>query len=357
LSLAIGIRSLGSDTDATLCRTPPFSTAPTDNLMGRTLSRFRVISEIGRGGMGIVYRAFDETLERELALKVLRSDRAADRRWRLQFLREARTVASLENPYICVIHEVGEAAGRLFIAMELIRGEALVDTLRRGRDVADRGGPSPLPTRRALELAREIAQGLALAHDRGIVHLDIKPSNIMVTDSGHAKLIDFGLAASLDGASGVAEEATPPSGVAPRHAIGTPAYMSPEQMCGLPVDQRSDIFAFGVLLHEMLTGANPFRRLTYAEMQDAVLNDPVSSLELIDAASGASGIRRVLDRCLAKVPRDRYQDMGELLADLGCVGLSADAAGSSAWSVRSVPLQLLCGGILGFALAVLSRAG
>ncbi len=338
---------------------PSFSTAPIDSLVGRTLSRYRVLSEIGRGGMGIVYRAFDVILERELALKVLRSDHLSDPRWRRRFLQEARTVAALECPHVCVIHEVGEADGRPFIAMELIRGVPLVDILRNFRHAADHRDPSPLPTCRALELATEIARGLALVHGRGIVHLDIKPSNIMVTDSGHARLIDFGLAVLLEPQpSSDSGEKTPPCSVALSQPGGTPSYMSPEQMCGLAVDRRSDIFAFGVLLHEMLTGANPFRRETYCETQDAILNDPVPSLNLIDAACGAAGMRRVLDRCLAKVPRDRYQDMGELLADLDKVRLKANTATSSRWAARLVPLKLLRVGLVGLAgvLAAVSQA-
>ena len=368
-SLGAGTRGAGSDTGTTTYNTtrsssvqptePSFSTVRTDTLVGRTLSRYRVLSEIGRGGMGIVYCAFDDILERELALKVLPSGRVADRRWRRRFLQEARTVAALECPHICVIHDVGEADGRLFIAMELIRGVPLLDILRHVRHAADRRDPSPLPACRALELATEIAQGLALAHDRGIIHLDIKPSNIMVTDSGHAKLIDFGLAVLLEPQSAVhSRKETPPRRVALSQAGGTPSHMSPEQVCGLALDQRSDIFAFGVLLHEMLTGSNPFRRRTCSETQDAILNDPVPSLELIDAACGVSGMRRVLDRCLAKPPRDRYQDMGELIADLGKVRLKANTAMSSRWAAHMAPLTSLCVGLLGLAgiMAALARA-
>jgi serine/threonine-protein kinase len=329
------------------------------SLVGRTLSRYRVLSEIGRGGMGIVYRAFDGSLEREVALKVLRSDRVADWRWRRRFLGEARTVAALECPHICVIHEVGEADGTLFIAMELIRGVTLLDVLPRGRHAEGPLEPSPLPSGRALELATEIAQGLARAHDRGIVHLDIKPSNIMVTDSGHAKLIDFGLAVLLEQQSSWdSVEETPAHRVALSQAGGTPSYMSPEQMCGLPVDQRSDIFAFGVVLLEMLTGANPFRRRTYSETEDAILHDPIPSLEHIDAAHGLSGVRRVLERCLAKVPRDRYPDMRELLADLGKVSQRPTTSASSRWAARLVPLELLRVGLAGLAgvLAAVSLA-
>jgi serine/threonine-protein kinase len=325
--------------------------------VGRTLARYRVLSEIGRGGMGIVYRAFDGSLEREVALKVLRSDRLADGRWRRRFLDEARTVAALECSHICVIHEAGEADGRLFIAMELIRGVPLLDVLPHGRPAVAPREPS-LPSSRALALATEIAQGLALSHDRGIVHLDVKPSNIMITHSGHAKLIDFGLAVLLEPPSSLDSGADTPRGrVAPNLPGGTPSYMSPEQMRGLPVDQRSDIFAFGVLLHEMLTGANPFRRGTYSETEDAILHDAVPSLEQIDAAHGVSGVGRVLLRCLAKDPRDRYPDMRELLADLARVGPRPDAPASSRGATRIAPLEWLRVGLAGLAvvLAAVSR--
>ncbi len=334
--------------------------APTDSLVGRTLSRYRVLSEIGRGGMGVVYRAFDLSLEREVAVKVLPSDRLGDPKWRRRFVQEARTVAALECPHICAVYDVGEADGRLFIAMELVRGAPLHDVLRRVRRAADLGIPSPLPTSRALELAAEIAQGLALAHDRGVVHLDVKPSNIMLTDSGHARLIDFGLAVLVERRSSLdSGEATPSRGFRLSQAIGTPSYMSPEQMCGLAVDPRSDVFALGVLLHEMLTGTNPFRRRTFAETRDAVLNEAVLSLELVDRACGAHGLRRVLDRCLAKRPRDRYQGMAELLADLGTVRLEASDASWTRRLAHSVPMRLLSVGLLGLSglIAALSHAG
>ena len=332
------------------------STGLTDSLVGRTLSRYRVLELIGLGGMGVVYRAFDRTLEREVALKVLPSDRVADPGWRRRFLQEARTAASLECPHICLIHEVGEADGMLFMAMELIRGGCLLDVLRHARHTGGRHDPTPLPLRRALELATEIAQGLARAHEQGIAHLDLKPANVMVTECGHAKLIDFGLARLLEPPKSIDSEGERLSyGIQPGRVCGTLSYMSPEQSCGLVVDQRSDIFTFGVVLHEMLTGANPFRRRTHTETRDAIPNAPVPPLELLQASDVASGLQWVLDRCLAKAPRDRYQDMRDVLADLSEVRLGAGALASSRQSAHRVPLDMLFAvfvGLAGLLLAV-----
>ncbi len=331
------------------------STGLTDSLVGRTLSRYRVLDLIGFGGMGVVYRAFDGKLEREVALKVLPSDRVADPGWRRRFLQEARTAASLECPHICLIHEVGEADGMLFMAMELIRGGRLFDILRHARHTGGRHDPSPLPLRRALELATEIAQGLARAHEQGIAHLDLKPANIMVTESGHAKLIDFGLARLLEPPQSIDSEGERLSyGIQPGRVCGTLSYMSPEQMCGLVVDQRSDIFTFGVLLHEMLTGANPFRRRTHAETRGAIPNAPVPPLELPQASDVASGLQWVLDRCLARAPRDRYQNMRNVLADLREVRLGAGALTSSRQTARRFPLDMLFAVFVGLAVLLLA---
>ena len=316
------------------------STGLTDSLVGRTLSRYRVLDLIGFGGMGVVYRAFDGKLEREVALKVLPSDRVADPGWRRRFLQEARTAASLECPHICLIHEVGEADGMLFMAMELIRGGRLFDVLRHARHTGGRHDPSPLPLRRALELATEIAQGLARAHERGIAHLDLKPSNVMVTESGHAKLIDFGLARLLEPPQSIDSEGERLSyGIQPGRIRGTPSYMSPEQKCGLVVDQRSDIFTFGVLLHEMVTGAKPLRpRARAGRRSDPPPSAVVPPTEPLGASHVTSGLQYVLDRCLARAPRDRYQNMRNVLADLHEVG---SWVGSIAPSLQTAARVLL----------------
>src|SRR5262249_35856318 len=195
--------------------------------------------------MGVVYRAGDVRLNRDVALKVLPADLVADPARRARFVQEAQAASALEHPHIAVIHEIDEADGVSFIAMELVRGEKLSDLTARG----------PLAPGRALDLAIEIAEGLARAHDRGIVHRDLKPANVMLTEEGHGKIIDFGLAKLVDPLSGESDGVTVlKSETDPGVVLGTVSYMSPEQARGGKVDHRSDVFSFGVLLHEMLTG-------------------------------------------------------------------------------------------------------
>ncbi len=204
------------------------------SLSGRTLSHYLVGEEISRGGMGVVYRATDTRLGRDVALKVLPPDLMADVNRRQRFTQEARAAATIEHPNIAVIHDIGHVDGIDFIAMELVRGDKLSASLSRGA----------LPTGRALELGIEVAEGLARAHDKGIIHRDLKPSNVMLTDDGHAKIIDFGLAkliAPLDGDTG-GETFAMGAGTDPGLVMGTVSYMSPEQAAGGHVDHRSDIF-------------------------------------------------------------------------------------------------------------------
>jgi serine/threonine protein kinase len=195
-------------------------------MIGQTVSHYRVLEEISRGGMGVVYRARDLKLNREVALKVLPPELVADAERKRRFVLEAQAAAALDHPHIAVVHEIDEADGVTFIAMELIRGHRLRDLLER----------NAFALRRWLELATEVAERLALAHDKGVVHRDLKPGNIMVTEEGHAKIIDFGLAKLVEP---VADEES----------------QAPERARGRPVDHRSDIFSFGIVLCEMVTGA------------------------------------------------------------------------------------------------------
>src|SRR4249919_1072904 len=188
-----------------------------ESLIGRNVGRYRILAELGRGGMGVVYRALDTTLDREVALKVLPPDVVADADQKRRFLKEAQTASRLEHAHIGVIHEVGEADGVSFIAMELIRGESLSQLIARGG----------LNTSRTLEVATEIAEGLARAHEHGIIHRDLKPANVMITDDGHAKIIDFGLAKSTQSASAAGDAATVPASTDIGVIKGTAAYMSP----------------------------------------------------------------------------------------------------------------------------------
>ena len=277
---------------------------------GARLGRYQIIDEISRGGMGVVYRALDGTLNREVALKVLPADLVSDADRRGRFIQEAQAASALEHPNIAVIHEVGQADDVSFIAMELIRGEKLSDVLTAG----------PLPAARALELAVEVAEALARAHEKGVVHRDLKPANVMVTEPGHAKVIDFGLAKLVGPLAGdVLSDTTVAGDTDPGTVLGTVSYMSPEQARGSRVDHRTDIFTFGILLHEMLAARPPFRGPSGVETLHSILNSappPLPPLGESVSANAAGEIQRIRDKCLEKAPDDRYQGMRDLVVDL-----------------------------------------
>jgi TolB-like protein/predicted Ser/Thr protein kinase len=275
-------------------------------MIGRTLTHYTIVGELGRGGMGIVYRALDEKLGREVAVKVLHPEYVADPERRRRFIHEARAAAVLEHPHIAVVYDVGEEDGVTFIAMQLVRGERLRDLLARGR----------LPANRAVELALEVAEGLANAHDKGIVHRDLSPGNIMVTDEGHARIIDFGLAKLTEPIADEHAEAETKHRTETGLLMGTAGYMSPEQARGKPADHRSDIFTLGIVLYEMLSAVSPFKRPSGPETLSAIINDAESPLTLPDEGETSSELRRIVRKCLAKDPRDRYQTMKDLVVDL-----------------------------------------
>ncbi len=259
--------------------------------------------------MGVVYRAVDTKLDREVAVKVLPPELVADESRRRRFVQEAKAAAAIHHPHIATIHEIDEAGGVHFIAMELIQGEKLSEVLARGR----------LPVSRTLELAMELAEGLSKAHEKHVVHRDLKPANVMLTEEGHIKIIDFGLAKLLEPfrplASGEseAETATLRGETDPGQILGTVSYMSPEQARGEAVDHRSDIFSFGVVLYEMLTGKLPFRGKTGTDTLTAILRDPAPRLSGIESSEE---LQHVVNRCLAKRPDERYQTTNDLLADI-----------------------------------------
>jgi tetratricopeptide (TPR) repeat protein/TolB-like protein/predicted Ser/Thr protein kinase len=298
-----------------------------DPLLGSTLGRYRVLAELGRGGMGVVYRALDTTLNREVALKVLPAATVseADRR---RLLREAQTASQLDHAHIGVVHEVGEADGVTFIAMELIRGGSLGQLMARGLSLS-----------RALDLAAEVAEGLVRAHDRGVVHRDLKPANVMITDDGHAKIIDFGLAKAVSSGQELTEAET----TAPSTSIGvikgTAAYMSPEQTRGEPLDARSDIFSFGVMLYQMVGGRVPFQGPSYVDMLHAIAHDPAPPI--VWPASGSTidtqqDLQRLLEKCLAKDPGARYQTARDLVVDLRGARRRMDAGPATGAAVSGV---------------------
>jgi serine/threonine protein kinase/tetratricopeptide (TPR) repeat protein len=261
--------------------------------------RYRLEAQIGRGGMGVVYRAEDSRLRRLVALKFLSEDLSADPAARGRFLREAQAAAALDSPHVCTVYEAGEHEGRAYIAMALVEGESLKERIARG----------PLALDEVVALSRQIAEGLAEAHSRRIVHRDIKPANIMLAGGRHAKVTDFGLA-RVDGSG----EVTRTGGV-----VGTLAYMSPEQAQGLPTDQRTDIWSLGCVIYEMLSGRAPFSPSpAQADLYALVHSDP-QPLTVIRPDTPPR-LAAIVDRCLQKDPRRRYPDAASLLDDLRAVG-------------------------------------
>lgn len=280
------------------------------------VAHFRILGRLGRGGMGVVYKAEDEKLRRIVALKV-QWDNAEGPERKRRFLREARSAASVAHANVAAVYEVDEAEGRAYIAMELVEGERLRDWLRRG----------PIDVDAARGLALQIARGLAAAHDKGIVHRDLKPENVMITSSGVVKLLDFGLAKATRTAEDVAAETLVTTHTG--RILGTLEYMSPEQAMGKPVDARSDVFSFGVLLYEMLCGKRPFAGDSDAELVASILRDAAPLLTesgaQVDAVTDA-----LVRKCLEKIPPDRFANAGEILEALSGTSPSHSRPGTTA---------------------------
>jgi len=288
----------------------------------RITDRYEVMRPLGAGGMGEVFLARDTTLERDVAIKVLPAALSAEPIARERFRREALAAAGLDHPFICKVFEIGEADGRLFIVMEYVAGHTLHATLGRG----------PLPSGDLLALALELTDALEAAHARKIVHRDLKPANIMLTSQHHAKVMDFGLAKIVEDDSTATHLGAGGPITAQGTCVGTPAYMSPEQIAGDAMDHRSDIFSLGVLLVEAVTGVHPFMRTTTAATMTAVLHDPPVVHAAASVGEMPPSLRSVLLRMLMKAPDARYQSIGEVRSDLQSIGLprpDADAGGRS----------------------------
>ncbi len=277
-------------------------------MTGKTVSHYRIVEKLGGGGMGVVYRAEDLKLRREVALKFLPDELTRDAPAVERFEQEARAAAAINHPNICTVHEIDEHEGSPYIAMELLEGETLKHKIQ----------SEPLPPEMLVDLAIQITGGLEAAHARGIVHRDLKPANLFVTNHGHAKILDFGLAKlrrPLAAAMGASQTTVAALQTDPGHALGTPAYMSPEQARGVQPDARSDLFSLGVVLYQMATGKLPFEGTTTAMVMASILRDaPEPPLKLNPELP--PGLGHIIEKSLEKNPDLRYQSAADLCVDL-----------------------------------------
>jgi serine/threonine protein kinase len=294
---------------------------------GTKFGPYEILAPVGAGGMGEVYRARDARLGREVAIKILPEGFTQHPDRLRRFEQEARVVATLNHPNILAIHDIGAEGGAPYLVTELLDGEPLREKMKAGA----------LPVRRALEYAHGIAQGLAAAHEKGIVHRDLKPENVFVTRDGRVKILDFGLAKlarTESGAEGaLLDSPTMDQGTTPGVVLGTVGYMAPEQVRGQAADHRSDIFALGAMLYEMVAGARAFHRETSAETMTAILRDDPP--EFAEGHRIPPGLERIVRRCLEKAPEQRFQSARDLAFALEAVsGVSTSTAAVPAWRRR-----------------------
>jgi serine/threonine-protein kinase len=305
-------------------------------MLGRQVNQYKILEKIGEGGMGVVYKAEDTTLRRTVALKFVAPYRVTDDQRKARLVREARAAATLDHPNICTIYEVGEAEGRPFLAMAFVDGPTLAAKVRN----------NPLSVPEFLDLAIQIGEGLKEAHEKGIVHHDIKSSNIMVSSKGQAKLMDFG----------IAEPERPVSGMQHLEPSGTAAYMAPERARGGKGDKRSDIWSMGIVLYEMITGRLPFRAEYEAAVLYAVANEEPEPVEALNP-NVPPELARVIHKALEKEPENRYNNVPELVDDLRALRTRVE---HPTWERMVSPLGRRAGGgdssrrvWLGFALFLL----
>ncbi len=300
---------------------------------GSRLGPFEILAPIGAGGMGEVYRARDPQLGREVAIKVLPESLAKDPEALARFQVEARALAALSHPNILGIHDLDTDGDVSFAVMELLEGETLRDKLKDG---------APLPQRKAVEYSREIARGLSAAHEKGIVHRDLKPENVFITKDERVKILDFGLAKRTEKSASEDETSSPTAskGTEPGTVMGTMGYMAPEQVRGLAVDHRADIFAFGAILYELLTGQRAFKGPTASDTLAAILRDEPPELTRTNLNIPA-GLERIVRHCLEKSPEARAQSAHDLAFDLETLASMSGATGerSSLAVPSSVPFR------------------
>jgi predicted Ser/Thr protein kinase len=340
---------------------PPTQILPPHPPIGQLLKHYRLDNLIGQGGMGVVYQCHDTKLDRPVALKLLTPELTADTDRRKRFLREARAAARISHPAIAQVYDVDEHDGAIFIAMELVEGRTVRELIR----------DKELDLLGAIDIAIQVGEGLARAHETGIVHRDIKPANVMLTRDGHVKILDFGLAKLID-----PSDTALPAGTAPADAVtvtqtrvgavmGTAAYMSPEQVKAQLVDARSDLFSLGVMLFEMVTLELPFQRPTMMATMQAVAFDETPSVHTLRPHLPVE-LQRVLSGCLRKRPDDRYPNARALVQDLRVLRRDTESgqARMRSWRERMAevterfshlkPAQYawLGGGVLGLAIVI-----
>jgi eukaryotic-like serine/threonine-protein kinase len=312
--------------------------------IGTQLGVYEITALLGKGGMGEVYRARDSKLKREVAIKILPEEFSRDEDRVNRFQREAEVLASLNHTNIAAIHDLQEASGLRFLILELVEGETLADRIARG----------PIPIDDAVAIAKQITEGLEAAHEKGIIHRDLKPANIKILPDGKVKLLDFGLAKAFAGGSNDALLSNSPtvmSGSLPGMIMGTAAYMSPEQARGKPVDRRTDVWAFGCVLFEMLTGQLAFHGEDMIQVLSAVVRAEPDWNAIPSELSAP--LRSVLRRCLQKDPKRRLHDVGDVWIEVDDLTdaqplLTAQLAPSSRriWQVTTAIFAIAAAGLV-----------
>jgi eukaryotic-like serine/threonine-protein kinase len=290
---------------------------------GTMLGQYEILSPVGAGSMGEVYRARDTQLDREVAIKVLPDLVSSSRDRLLRFEQEAKAAAALNHPNILAVYQMGSHEGVPYLVSELLEGKTLAEAIRRG----------PLPLRKTLDYGIQIAQGLAAAHERGIVHRDLKPDNLFVTKEGRVKILDFGLAKLPEKKETSIAQA--PTVTLPGVAMGTVGYMSPEQVRGQPTDHRTDIFALGAILYEMVMGTRSFHKPTEADTISAILNEEPPAISQLSPETPV-GVERVIRRCLEKNPEQRFQSASDLAFALEAL---LDPSSSTSSGIHAIPRE------------------